>query len=64
MNIKRSQMRKGDWLTFRSATRCSDRRATRKIRGFDELGRPMVGYAGWSDFVVMPKEIISIERRT
>jgi hypothetical protein len=55
-------MEVGDLLTFKAATRCSFRKATRKIRGFDHLGRPLVGYSGWADFTVMPKEIISVER--
>lgn len=59
---KRRKMHVGDLLTFKSATRCSYRKATRKIVGFDHLGRPMVRYAGWSDFVVMPHEIISSEK--
>lgn len=59
---RRKKMEVGDLLTFKSATRCSFRKATRKIKGFDHLGRPLVGYAGWSDFIVMPKEIISVER--
>lgn len=60
--MTRRKMRVGDLLTFKAATRCSYRKATRKIKGFDHLGRPLVGYSGWSDFIVMPKEIISVER--
>lgn len=60
--MARRKMRVGDLLTFKSATRCSFRKATRKITGFDHLGRPTVRYAGWSDFIVLPKEIISVER--
>lgn len=56
------KMSVGDLLTFKAATRCSYRKATRKIKGFDHLGRPLVGYAGWSDFIVQPKEIISVVR--
>lgn len=55
------KMRVGDRLTFKAATRCSFTKATRKIRGFDHLGRPLVGYAGWSDFIVMPREIIACD---
>lgn len=58
--VKRSAMRVGDLLTFKAATRCRYRKATRKIKGFDHLGRPLVGYSGWPDFIVMPREIISV----
>lgn len=62
MKVAKSKMRVGDLLTFKAATRCSYRKATRKIKGFDHIGRPLVGYAGWSDFIVQPREIISVER--
>lgn len=52
----------GDLLTFKSATRDSHRKATRKIVEFDHLGRPCVRYAGWMNFIVMPWEIISVKR--
>jgi len=52
----------GDWLTFKAATRSDYRKARRKITGIDEMGRPMVGYAGWTDFVVRPDEIIKVEK--
>lgn len=57
-----TKWRVGDMLTFKSATRYSCRKATRKIVSLDHLGRPCVRYSGWSDFIVMPKEIISVER--
>ena len=60
---KHKKMRVGDLLTFKAATRCSYAKATRVITGFDHLGRPEVRYAGWSDFIVQPKEIISVERK-
>jgi hypothetical protein len=57
--MAKRKMQIGDLLTFKAATRCSYRKATRKIRGFDSYGRPMVGYEGWSNFIVQPKEVIS-----
>lgn len=60
--VSKSKMRVGDLLTFKAATRCSYRKATRKIVDFCHDGRPMVHYAGWSDFIVQPREIISVER--
>lgn len=60
--VKRSAMRVGDLLTFKAATRCSYRKATRKINGFSLTGRPTVHYSGWSRFIVREDEIISIER--
>lgn len=62
MKVSKSKMRVGDLLTFKAATRCSYRKATRKIVGFWHNGCPMVRYAGWSDFIVQPREIISVER--
>lgn len=60
--MMRRKMRVGDLLTFKAATRCSYRKATRKITGFMPDGRPEVTYAGWSGFIVQPREIISVER--
>jgi hypothetical protein len=60
--MTKRKMRVGDLLTFKAATRCSYRKATRKITGFDHLGRPLVTYAGWNGFIVQPREIISTER--
>lgn len=60
--MTKRKMRVGDLLTFKAATRCSYRKATRVITGFDSLGRPEVRYAGWSNFIVQPREIISVER--
>lgn len=57
------KMRVGDLLTFKAATRYSYRKATRVITGFDSYGRPEVRYAGWSGFIVQPKEIISVQRK-
>ena len=59
--MPRRKMNVGDLLTFKAATRYSFKKATRVIKGFDHLGRPLVGYAGWSDFIVQPKEIISVK---
>jgi hypothetical protein len=50
----------GDRIKFRSATRDSFRVATRVIRDIDELGRPLVRYFGWCNFVVRSDEIISV----
>jgi hypothetical protein len=61
--MTKRKMRVGDWLTFKAATRCDYRKATRKIVGIDHIGRPLVRYAGWSDFIVQPNEIISAEKR-
>lgn len=58
----RKKMRVGDLLTFKAATRCSYRKATRVITGFDNIGRPLVRYAGWSGFIVQPREIIEVKR--
>lgn len=58
----RKKMHGGDLLTFKAATRCDYKKATRKITGFDNYGRPLVRYAGWADFIVQPKEIISVAR--
>lgn len=56
------KMEVGDVLTFKAATRFSYAKASRRITGFDHLGRPLVRYAGWSGFIVQPKEIISCKR--
>lgn len=60
--MKRRKMQIGDLLTFKAATRCSYRKATRRITGFDSYGRPLVRYAGWSGFIVRLSEIISVEQ--
>lgn len=62
--MRKKKMRIGDLLTFKAATRCHYRKATRIITGFDSYGRPLVRYAGWSGFIVQPNEIISVERLT
>ncbi|TXH82288.1 MAG: hypothetical protein E6Q77_06570 [Rhizobium sp.] len=61
--MTRKKMRVGDLLTFKAATRYSYRKATRVITGFDSYGRPEARYAGWSGFIVQPKEIISVQRK-
>lgn len=60
---KIGKMNVGDLLTFKAATRCSYRKATRVITGFDSFGRPQVRYEGWHDFIVQPREIISVQRK-
>lgn len=62
MKISVQKMQVGDLLTFKSATRYSFTKATRVITEIDGYGRPLVRYAGWSGFIVQPKEIISVER--
>lgn len=61
--MTRKKMKVGDLLTFKAATRYSFKKATRVITGFDHYGRPLVRYSGWSDFIVQPKEIISVRRK-
>lgn len=53
-------MKVRDWLTFKSATRDSFRKAERKIRYIDPDGRPCVGYNGWTLFIVQIDEIMSV----
>lgn len=60
--MTKRKMKIGDLLTFKAATRYSFAKATRKIKGFDAYGRPLVKYAGWTEFIVRPDEIISWER--
>jgi hypothetical protein len=50
----------GDRIKFKSATRDSYRVATRVVRGLDSQGRPLVGYAGWRDFIVHWHEMIEV----
>lgn len=50
----------GDRITFRAATRDSDRTATRVVNGFDPWNRPTVRYAGWADFIVRREEISAV----
>ena len=56
----RKQLKVGDRIKFKSATRDSYRVATRVVRGLDSQGRPLVGYAGWLDFIVHRHEIIEV----
>ena len=61
----------GDRITFRSPTRWSCVKATRKVNGFWKLYAddkctviahwPTVRYGGYAEFIVRPHEIISIE---
>jgi hypothetical protein len=52
----------GDYVTFKAATRTHYRKATRKVVGLSESG-PRVGYHGWPDFIVRWDEIISVDAR-
>jgi hypothetical protein len=54
----RKPIKVGDRIKFKSATRHNHRVATRVVRGLDSQGRPLVGYAGWRDFIVHRCEII------
>lgn len=43
---RNGRMRIDDKLTFKSATRCHYRKATRLITGFDAIGRPLAMRVG------------------
>lgn len=58
--IEPSTIAPGDRIKFKAATRLGFRAAWRTVRGFDNWGRPLVGYAGWSDFIVRPSEILEV----
>lgn len=51
----------GKRMVFQAATRWSGAKATRKINGIDEHGRPTVRYGGHAAFIVKPEEIIEIK---
>lgn len=53
----------GKIVTFKAITRWSGSKATRQIRGVRADGAVLVRFGGWTDFIVRPNEIISIERR-
>lgn len=48
----RKRIEVGDRVTFTVTTRDGRRKATRKVVGFDHLGRPEVRFNGWSNFVL------------
>ncbi len=52
----------GDRITFKSACRWGHNTVTRVVIALDELHRPLVRYGGWSDFMVLPKEIKKVQR--
>lgn len=52
----------GDKIIFKACTRDSFNKATRIVNGFCN-GMPTVRYAGYSEFVVKPGEIITIIKR-
>jgi hypothetical protein len=54
------QITVGCYVTFKSPTRDGCRKATRKVTGFDSVGRALVAYRGYRDFVVKDSEIISV----
>ena len=48
-------------VTVRAVTRWSGREKNkRKLRGFDDEGRPLVYFGGWSDFVLRPREVVEL----
>lgn len=51
-----SAIKIGDRITFRAATRWSDRKATRVVNGFF-CGNPTVRYGGSPNFVIRLEEI-------
>ena len=53
-------MKVGDQVKFKAATRWGCKTVTRKIIAIDEIGRPLVRYGGYSDFVVRLNEIKEI----
>lgn len=60
--ISLARFKVGDRITFKSATRSDYKKATRKIVSIDDLGRPRVRYHGWDNFIVMPTEILDVEK--
>lgn len=58
--MKRADINQGDRITFKAATRYSFQKATRVVKGFDHLGRPLVQYNGYTDFIVCWPEVIKI----
>lgn len=52
----------GDYIVFKAATRDSFKKARRKVKRFDGFGRPLVGYGGWSEFIVHLEEILEVEK--
>lgn len=53
----------GSTIRFRSATRWSYKAVNRKVIGFDG-DRPLVRFGGWSDFVVLPEEVLAVVAQT
>lgn len=62
MKWKGITIKVGDRLRFKAATRWNCAPVWRKVNGFDWTGRPTVRYGGWSDFTVMPGEILEVEK--
>lgn len=55
----------GDYIIFKAATRSGYTKARRKVNGFwGNTGMPTVGYHGWSNFAVRHHEIIEVEKTT
>lgn len=49
-------------VTFRAVTRWSGlEKNTRKLRGFDSFGRPLVYFGGWNDFALHQDEVQELD---
>ena len=55
------QIKIGDRITFRAATRGGKPQATRKVVGFWVDGRPEVRFHGWPRFIVRWEEIVAVD---
>lgn len=53
----------GARIKFKSATRSGYRAVWRTVRRIDEHGRPEVRFHGWSNFIVLPGEIMEVEKK-
>lgn len=60
--MKARQSDIGKQVTFKACTRSHFRKATRIIKSVLSNGSPVVGYVGWPNFIVRPKEVIEIHR--
>lgn len=54
-----SKIKAGNWIQFRSWTREGTKTAIRKVKKIQD-GRVQVGYFGWSNFEVYPREILEV----
>ena len=53
-----SKVEVGDEVTFRAD--CDHRKTTRKVKGFDSLGRPLVAHRGYSQFILHWRDISAV----